>query len=36
MKIQGFTEPPRLGLELEHEPNSTLTPELPIYYIREF
>ena len=36
VKIQGFAEPPRLDPELEHEPNSTLTPELLIYYIREF
>ena len=27
--------PPRLDPELEHEPNSTLTPELLIYYIGE-
>jgi hypothetical protein len=33
VKIQGFAEPPRLDPELEHEPNSTLTPELLIYYI---
>ena len=35
MKIQGFVEPPRLDPKLEHEPNSTLTPELLIYYIGE-
>ena len=35
VKIQGFAEPPRLDPELEHEPNSTLTPELLIYYIGE-
>ena len=35
MKIQGFAEPLRLDPELEHEPNSTLTPELLIYYIVE-
>ena len=33
MKIQGFIEPPRLEPELEHEPNSTLTPKLLINYI---
>ena len=36
MKIQGFVEPQRLDLELEHEPNSTLAPELLIYYIGKF
>jgi hypothetical protein len=35
MKIQGFVEPPRLDLELELEPNSTLAPKLLIYYIGE-
>ena len=35
VKIQDFAEPPRLDLKLEHEPNSTLTPELLIYYIGE-
>jgi hypothetical protein len=35
VKIQGFAEPPRLDWELEHEPNSTLTPKLLIYYIGE-
>ena len=35
VKIRGFVEPPRLDPELEHEPNSTLTPELIIYYIGE-
>jgi len=35
VKIQGFAEPPRLDPELKHEPNSTLTPELLIYYIGE-
>ena len=33
MKIQGFVEPPRLDPELEHEPNSTLTPELLIWRV---
>jgi hypothetical protein len=36
MKIQGFAETPRLDPELELEPNSTVTPELLIYYIGEF
>jgi len=31
VKIRGFVEPPRLDPELEHEPNSTLTPELLLY-----
>jgi hypothetical protein len=35
MKVQGFAEPPRLDQKLEHEPNSTLAPELLIYYIGE-
>jgi hypothetical protein len=35
VKIQGFGEPPRLDPELEHEPDSTLTAELLIYYIEE-
>jgi hypothetical protein len=35
VKIQGFAEPPRLDSEHEHEPNSTLTPELLIYYTLE-
>ena len=35
VKIQGFVDPPRLDPELEHEPNSTLTPKLLIYYIGE-
>ena len=35
VKIDGFVEPPRLDPELEYEPNSTLTPELLIYYIGE-
>ena len=35
VKIQGSAESPRLDPKLEHEPNSTLTPELLIYYIGE-
>jgi hypothetical protein len=33
VKIHGFAKPIRLDLEIEHEPNSTLTPKLLIYYI---
>jgi hypothetical protein len=36
VKIQGFAKPPKLDPELEHEPNSTLTPELLNYYIGKF
>ena len=35
VKIQDFAEPLRLDPELEDEPNSTLTPELQIYYIEK-
>ena len=33
--MQSFAEPTRLDPELEHELNSTLTPELLTYYIGE-